>query len=312
MTQENVMSGEATVSPEKKPKKHNRQYTLRESLLGYLFASPWIIGFIALMAFPLFYSLYLSFTNARTSSLFVNFVGWNNYRAILKDSAFWNSLLHTLWFVCLSVPLNLLFSLGIALLLNAKIPGKKFYRVLYYLPTLVTIVAVVFLWKQMLSSSGVVNTMLSWFHISGPDWFNDYKWATPGLVLMGMWSVGGTIIVFLSGLTDCPPELYEAISIDGVGAFAKFFNVTMPSISSIVFYNLLTGTIAAFQTFVQPMLMTGGAYNTDYLGYQIYYTGFTVGRQGYASAMSWLMLVVVAVFVALIKYGQKKLVVYND
>ncbi len=135
MTQENVMSGEATVSPEKKPKKHNRQYTLRESLLGYLFASPWIIGFIALMAFPLFYSLYLSFTNARTSSLFVNFVGWNNYRAILKDSAFWNSLLHTLWFVCLSVPLNLLFSLGIALLLNAKIPGKKFYRVLYYLPT---------------------------------------------------------------------------------------------------------------------------------------------------------------------------------
>ncbi len=91
MTQENVMSGEATVSPEKKPKKHNRQYTLRESLLGYLFASPWIIGFIALMAFPLFYSLYLSFTNARTSSLFVDFVGWNNYRAILKDSAFWNS-----------------------------------------------------------------------------------------------------------------------------------------------------------------------------------------------------------------------------
>ena len=264
------------------------------------------------MAFPLFYSLYLSFTNARTSSLIAGFVGWNNYKAILKDASFWSSLIHTLWFVCMSVPLNLIFSLGIALLLNAKIPGKKFYRVLYYLPTLVTIVAVVFLWKQMLSPSGVVNTMLSWFHVSGPDWFNDYKWATPGLVLMGMWSVGGTIIVFLSGLTDCPSELYEAISIDGGGAFAKFFNVTMPSLSSIVFYNLLTGTIAAFQTFVQPMLMTGGAYNTDYLGYRIYYTGFTVGRQGYASAMSWLMLVVVAAFVGLIKFGQKKLVVYND
>lgn len=293
-------------------KKRNRQYSVRESVMGYLFAAPWIVGFIALMAFPLFYSLYLSFTNARTSSVFVDFVKLNNYKAIITDKSFWSSLLHTLEFVCMSVPLNLLFSLAIALLLNAKIPGKKFYRVLYYLPTLVTIVAVVFLWKQMLSSSGVINTVLSWFHIQGPDWFNDYKWATPGLVMMGMWSVGGTIIVFLSGLTDCPVELYEAITIDGGGTFAKFFNVTLPSISSIIFYNLLTGTIAAFQTFVQPMLMTSGAYNTDYLGYEIYYIGFTVGRQGYASAMSWLMLIVVAVFVAIIKFGEKKLVVYND
>lgn len=312
MVKENVITGETPVPPQKKPKKRNREYKLQESLLGYLFASPWIIGFIGLMAFPLLYSLYLSFTNAKTSSLFVDFIKMDNYKAIVKDVNFWNSLLHTLWFVCMSVPLNLVFSLGIALLLSAKIPGKKFYRVLYYLPTLVTIVAVVFLWKQMLSSSGVINTMLSWFHITGPDWFNDYKWATPGLVLMGMWSVGGTIIVFLSGLTDCPPELYEAISIDGGGAFVKFFNVTLPSISSIIFYNILTGTIAAFQTFVQPMLMTNGAYNTDYLGYKIYNMGFTVGLQGYASAMSWMMLVVVAVFVALIKYGQKKLVVYND
>lgn len=295
-----------------KSKTRNHRYSVRESVLGYLFASPWIVGFLVLMAFPLFYSLYLSFTNARTSSLFIDFVKLNNYRAILTDKIFWNSLVHTMEFVCLSVPVNLLYSLGIALLLNAKIPGKKFYRVLYYIPTLVTTVAVVFLWKQILSSSGIFNTVLSWFGIHGPDWFHDYNWATPGLVVMGMWSVGGTIIVFLSGLTDCPPELYEAITIDGGGAFAKFFNVTLPSISSIIFYNLLTGTIAAFQTFIQPMLMTSGAYNTDYLAYQIYYTGFTVGRQGYASAMSWLMLVVVALFIAIIKFGEKKLVVYND
>ena len=293
-------------------KQRNHRYSVRESVMGYLFASPWIIGFVLLMAFPLFYSLYLSFTNSRASSLMVRFVNLSNYKAILKDSTFWSSLSYTLEYVCLSVPVNLVLSLGIAMLLNANIPGKKFYRVLYYLPTLVTIVAVVFLWEQMLSSSGIVNTVLSWVGIQGPDWFNDYVWATPGLVLMGTWSIGGTIIIFLSGLTDCPVELYEAITIDGGGVFSKFAKVTLPAISSIIFYNLLTGTIAAFQAFVQPMLITNGAYNTSYLAYKIYYDGFTKGLQGYASAMSWLMMIVVALFIILIKFGQKKLVVYND
>lgn len=293
-------------------KKKTHKYSVQESVMGYLFAAPWIIGFLLLTAFPLFYSLYLGFSDARTSSMFVQTVGWRNFSAILTDKIFWGSLGHTLEFVCLSVPINLVLSLGIAMLLNAKIPGKKVYRVLYYLPTLVTIVAVAYLWKQMLSASGVVNTVLAGFGIHGPDWFYDYQWATPGLVFMGTWSIGGTIIIYLSGLTDCPVELYEAITIDGGGAFSKFCHVTLPSISSIIFYNLLTGTIAAFQTFVQPMLMTNGQYNTDYLGYLIYYTGFTEGMQGYASAMSWLMLIVVAVFILLIKFGEKKLVVYND
>lgn len=293
-------------------KQKTHKYSVRESVLGYLFSAPWIIGFLLLMAFPLCYSLYLSFTNARTSSMFVQIVNLKNFETILTDKLFWGSLGHTLEFVCLSVPINLVLSVGIAMLLNAKIPGKKFYRVLYYLPTLVTIVAVAYLWQQMFAATGVINTVLSWFGIKGPDWLYDYKWATPGLVMMGTWSIGGTIIIFLSGLTDCPAELYEAVKIDGGGAVRRFITVTLPSLSSIIFYNLLTGTIAAFQTFVQPMLMTNGQYNTDYLAYRIYYAGFTEGMQGYASAMSWLMLVVVAAFIALIKFGEKKLVVYND
>lgn len=280
--------------------------------MGYLFAAPWLIGFVVLMAFPLFYSLYLSFTNATTTSISTQWRGISYYKTILADPVFWGSVSNTLKFVLLSVPLNLLFSLYLALLLNAKVPGRKLFRALYYIPTLVTIVAVVYLWRQLLGSSGVINQVLSWFGVSGPDWFHDYTWATPGLAIMGMWSVGGVVVIFLSALTDVPAELYEAVSVDGGGWFTKFFHVTLPMISPILFYNLLTATIAAFQVFVQPMLMTGGDYNTNYLGYSIYTTGFTVGRQGYASTMSWIMLAIVGVFVLVIQLARKRWAFYND
>ena len=280
--------------------------------MGYLFAAPWLIGFVVLMAFPLFYSLYLSFTNATTTSMSTQWRGISYYKTILADPVFWGSVSNTLKFVLLSVPLNLLFSLYLALLLNAKVPGRKLFRALYYIPTLVTIVAVVYLWRQLLGSSGVINQVLSWFGVSGPDWFHDYTWATPGLAIMGMWSVGGVVVIFLSALTDVPAELYEAVSVDGGGWFTKFFHVTLPMVSPILFYNLLTATIAAFQVFVQPMLMTGGDYNTNYLGYSIYTTGFTVGRQGYASAMSWIMLAIVGVFVLVIQLARKRWAFYND
>lgn len=293
-------------------KKRLKMYSTRETVLGYLFASPWIIGFLLLTAFPLFYSLYLSFTNATTTSMVMDFKGLANYKVIVQDSSFWQSVENTVKFVLMSVPLNILFSLYLAMLLHVKVKSAKLFRALYYIPTLVTIVAVVYLWQQLLGASGVVNQLLGVFGIEGPDWFNDYTWATPGLAIMGMWSVGGTVVVFLSSLTDVPQELYEAVAVDGGSAITKFFHVTVPAISPIVFYNLLTATIAAFQTFVQPMLMTGGEYNTNYLGYYIYQTGFTVGRQGYASAISWLMLIVMGVFVLVIQAARKKWAFYND
>lgn len=293
-------------------KQKYKMYNTREAVTGYIFASPWIIGFLLLTAFPLFYSLFLSFTNATTTSMNMDFKGIANYKAILSDPYFWGSLKNTVKFVCLSVPLNILFSLYLALLLNSRVKGAKVFRALYYIPTLVTIVAVVYLWLQLLGASGVVNQLLGVFGIEGPDWFHDYTWATPGLAVMGMWSVGGTVVVFLSSLTDTPRHLYEAVEMDGGSWWTKFFHVTLPSISPIVFYNLLTATIAAFQTFVQPMLMTGGEYNTNYLGYYIYTTGFTVGRQGYASAISWLMMIFMGIFVAVIQLARKKWAFYND
>lgn len=292
----------------KKFKKYNR----REAIMGMMFAAPWLIGFIMLMAFPLFYSLYLSCTNATTSSLFIEWRGLQNYKIILTDPEFWKSVVYTIEFVALSVPLNLLFALSLALLLNAKVRGRNVFRALYYIPTLVSIVSVVYLWKQLLGPSGVFNSVLSLVGINGPDWFHNYQWATVGLAIMGMWSVGGTIVIFLSSLTDVPVELYEAVSVDGGNSISKFIHVTLPAISPILFYNLLTATIAGFQVFVQPMLMTSGEYNTNYMGYSIYYTGFTVGRQGYASAMSWIMLVIISVFVLIIQLARKKWAFYNN
>ena len=291
-----------------KSKKYNR----REAIIGVVFAAPWLIGFLLLMAFPLLYSLYLSCTNATTSSLLTEWRGLQNYKMILTDPAFWQSVGYTLEYVALSVPINLAFALSLALLLNSKVRGRKMFRALYYIPTLVSIVSVVYLWKQMLGATGIINTVLSWVGIVGPDWFHDYKWATSGLVIMGMWSVGGTIVIFLSSLTDVPLELYEAVSVDGGNAITKFFRVTVPAISPILFFNLLTATIAGFQVFVQPMLMTAGEYNTNYMGYYTYYTGFTIGRQGYASAMSWIMLAIISVFVLIIQLARKKWAFYND
>lgn len=295
-----------------KEKKRIKKYNKKEAAIGILFASPWIIGFVLLMAFPLLYSLYLSCTNATTSSIFTEWRGLQNYKVILTSPDFYKSIKYTIQYVVLSVPLNLLFSLFLAMLLNAKVRGKKFFRALYYIPTLVSIVSVVYLWKQLLGSSGALNRLLALIGITGPDWFYDYKWATTGLAIMGMWSVGGVIVIFLSSLTDVPVELYEAVSVDGGNGIAKFFHVTIPAISPILFYNLLTSTIAAFQVFVQPMLMTSGEYNTNYMGYYIYYTGFTVGRQGFASAMSWIMLVIISVFVVIIQMARKRWAFYND
>jgi multiple sugar transport system permease protein len=293
-------------------KKH-KKYNAREAAVGYVFAAPWLIGFLFLMVFPLGYLGYLSMTNANIQSLFTEWRGLTNFENIFKDTEFWQQTWHTLIFVFLSVPVNLIFSLFLAMLLHSKVFGVKVYRVMFYLPTLVTIVAVALLWKQILNGeSGILNSFLSVFGIKGPAWLSDYFWAIPALVLMGTWSVGGTVIIFLAGLTDVPSSLYEAADIDGAGKVTKFFKITLPTLSPVIFYNLLMALIAGFQTFAQPLLMTGGNYNTKFLGYAIYYTAFTLGRLGYAAAYGWIMLIIVLLFVLIVKFVEKRLIFYND
>ncbi len=293
-------------------KLRRRKYAKGEALAGVLFALPWIVGFLLLTLFPFVYSLYLSFTNASTSSLLTDWRGFANYRAILTDQNFWESVKNTLAYVAMAVPMAILFALMLALLLNMKLKSSKVFRTLYYIPTLVNIVSVIFLWQQLLGPDGLFNWLLSLIGVEGPDWFRDYRFASLGLAIMGTWSVGGTIVIFLSSLIDVPEELYDAVEVDGGRSWVKFRHVTLPSISPILFYVLLTSTIASFQTFVQPMLMTDGAYNTNYMAYEIFITGFTVGRQGYASAQSWLMLIIIALFVFIIQKARKRWAFYGE
>jgi len=294
--------------------KAQKNYHKSELAAGYLFALPWIAGFLFLQVFPLCYLAWLSLTNASINSLTIQWRGLNNFINLFKDTEFWEQVFHTLVYVFLSVPVNLIFALSLALLLHTRAPGFQVYRVVFYLPTLVTIVAVALLWKQIFNyQDGVLNTLLRSLGIQGPAWLGDYFWATPSLVLMGTWSVGGTVVIFLAGLTDVPVSMYEAADIDGAGHIRKFFTITLPVLSPVIFYNLLMAVIGSFQVFAQPLLMTNGDYNTKYLGLVIYDTAFGgMGRMGYASAQSWIMLAIVLVFVLVIKTVEKKLVFYNN
>lgn len=297
--------------------KEKRKYELKEILTGYAFASPWIIGFLFLFVTSFVYLVYLSLTDARTSSINMHFQGFKNfiniYNDIFIDREMGRQIIHTLIYVMLSVPINLVLSLFFAMLLHVKIKGAKIFRVMFYLPTLVTIVAVALLWQQILNYSGILNGFLKTFGIQGPDWLKSDFWALPSLVIMGTWSIGGVVVLFLAGLVDVPITLYEAADIDGANSATKFFRITLPSLSPVIFYNLLMAVIASFQVFAQPMLMTQGQYNTKFLGYVIYDMAFgQKGRIGYASAQSLVLLVIVMLFVAIIKIIEKKLIFYND
>ena len=297
--------------------KLKRKHYFKEVLTAYGFAAPWILNFLLLFVFPFFFLVYLSFTDAKTTSIIMNFQGFKNFKNILYDifidGELGRQIIHTLIYVLSSVPINLIFALVLALLLHTNVKGTKIFRVMFYLPTLVTIVAVALLWQQILNYNGILNTVLRVFGIQGPDWLKDYFWALPSLVIMGTWSVGGVVVLFLAGLIDIPKTLYEAADIDGAKAHTKFFRITLPMLSPVIFYNLLMAIIAGFQAFAQPMLMTQGNYNTKFMGYVIYDTAFGGrGQIGYAAALSLTLLVIVMVFVGIIKFTEKKLIFYND
>jgi multiple sugar transport system permease protein len=297
--------------------KNKKKHDLKEILTGYAFALPWILNFLCLFVFPCGFLMYLSFTDAKTSSIAMKFLGLRNFRNIFHDifidGELGRQIIHTVIYVMLSVPLNLAIALFLAMLLHTKVKGTQIFRVMFYLPTLVTIVAIALLWQQILNYNGILNTVLRLFNIQGPDWLRDYFWALPSLVIMATWSIGGIVVLFLAGLIDVPTTLYEAADIDGAKPVTKFVKITLPMLSPIIFYNLLMAVIAGFQVFAQPMLMTGGAYNTKFMGYVIYDTAFGQrGQIGYASAQSLVLLVIVMVFVAIIKFIEKKLIFYND
>jgi multiple sugar transport system permease protein len=289
-----------------------RSLRLREELSGYLFIAPWIIGFLFLMLGPLLFSLYTSFTNYNITSE-MEFIGLENYkRMFTADQLFWTSLWNTLYYVLFSVPVTTAGAILLAVLLNQRVPGMKWYRTLYYLPAVLSGVAVYLLWMQLLSpSTGLVNTALSWFGIKGPAWLFNPDWTKPALILMKLWSVGGGMLLYLASLQGVPKTMYEAADIDGAGSLQKFFYITIPMITPVIFFDVVTSLIGGFQIFQEAYVMTengdGGPVNSLlFYNLHMWNNAFEMFNMGYASSMAWVLFVIVMILTVLnLKLGKK-------
>lgn len=284
----------------------------KDNLAGYLFISPWIIGFIGLTLGPLIFSLAASFTDYNITSK-MNFIGFENFkRMFTMDDLFRTSLFNTLYYVIFSVPMTTAGAIVLGVLLNQKVKGMKFFRTIYYLPAVLSGVAVYFLWMQLLSpSTGLVNTMLGWFGIEGPAWLFDPEWTKPALLLMKMWSVGGGMLLYLASLQGVSPQMYEAADIEGASSWQKFLHITLPMISPIIFFDVITSTIGSFQIFQEAYVMTengSGGPGNSLLFYNLHMwnNAFEVFNMGYASAMAWLLFIIVMILTVVnMKLGKR-------
>jgi multiple sugar transport system permease protein len=281
---------------------------------GLLFISPWLVGFLVFYLYPALASLYYSFTDFRILRE-PEWIGLQNYQRMVNDPLFWKALSNTLWLVVVMVPISVAVALGVALLLNVRgILGMSVFRTIFYLPVVVPAVASAVLWIWLLNPKyGLVNAALGVVGIDGPQWFYDASWAKPGLVLMAVWAVGDVIIIYLGALQGVPRDLYDAAEVDGAGVWAKLRNVTIPMISPAILFNLVTGAIGAFQYFTQAYVVSegtvgrgtgavGGTQNSLlFYGLSIYNQAFRYFQLGYASAMAWvLMLIILATTVLLL------------
>lgn len=282
----------------------------RQQVNGLLFTSLWIVGFGVFLLYPVLASLVYSFCDYSVFQPPV-FIGLSNYEKLWHDDVFWLSLKNTLFYAAVSVPLGTAVSVSLALLLNVEVKGRAFFRTLFYLPSIVPVVASSMLWLWIFNGQyGILNwaltPLLGWFGASPPAWLGDPDWAKPALILMSVWGVGNSMVIYLAGLQDVPRSLHEAAVLDGASAWQRFWHVTLPVISPVVYFNVIMGLIGALQVFTQVFVIaagTGGNANPlegnparSTLFYTIYLfsTAFYDLRMGYASALAWVLFVVVA------------------
>ncbi|TXN30907.1 carbohydrate ABC transporter permease [Lacisediminihabitans profunda] len=288
---------------------------------AFLFLLPWLIGLLVFSIGPILASLYLSFTdyNLLKSPLKYPpvFTGLENYMKMFSDPAFWNSFRVTVTYVAVSVPLQLALALALALLLDRGMRGLGFYRSIFYLPSLLGgSVAVAILWRQVFSKDGLLNGFLGLFGIDAPGWIGHPDYALGTIVILHIWTFGSPMIIFLAGLRQIPEMYHEAASVDGAGRARKFFSITLPLLTPIIFFNLVLQIIFAFQTFTQAYVVSGGtggpADSTMFYTLFLYRIGFLQYNMGYASAMAWFLLIVIAAFTAFNFWLSKFWVFYDD
>lgn len=291
-----------------------RKLARREAVNCYLFISPWIIGFSVFIIGPMVTSFILSFAQCSIISP-AKFVGLNNYIYMFtKDLAFRQSLKVTFIYTMGSVPLNLIGSLGLALLLNQKIPALAWFRTGYYLPAIMTGVPVALLWMWIFNPEyGIMNQLLYIFGIQGPAWLFSTEWVIPAFIIMSFWTIGGSMILYLAGLQGIPTQLYEAAKIDGANKWYSFWKITLPLITPIIFFNLVMSIIGSFQVFTQAFVMTqGGPMNASllYVLY-LYRNAFSYFKMGYACGLAWILFFIILFFTALLFKFSNRWVYYE-
>ncbi|GAB2455587.1 multiple sugar transport system permease protein [Conyzicola lurida] len=293
-------SGSSDDSRKTSPTPGRLKANRRENVAGYSFLLPWMIGFLGLTLGPMIYSLYLSFTKYNLFSD-PQFVGFDNYvRMFTQDPQFMQSVQITLIYVLVGTPVKLAAALGVAMLLNYRNKGSGFFRSSFYAPSLIgASVSVAIVWRAMFSSGGPVDSSLSIFGINIGGWVGNISLVLPMMILLAVWQFGAPMVIFLAGLKQIPQELYEAASVDGAGPVRKFKSVTLPMLSSVIFFNLLLETINAFQVFSSAFIISNGsggpAGMTNFYTLYLYKRGFADGQMGYAAAMAWVLLIVVAI-----------------
>ncbi len=285
-----------------------------EAFWFYLIISPWLIGVLAFSLIPFLASFYLSFTSYDMANPAV-WIGTGNYtRMLSEDPLFLKSLSVTAIWVFGGVPLRLAVALIFAVLLNQKVLGMGIFRTIYYLPSVVSGVAVALLWMWVLQPQfGILNFALRQVGLVAPPWLASPQWALPGFIVMSLWSTGSTMIIFLAGLQGIPSELYEAAEIDGAGKIRQFFGVTIPLITPVILFNLVMGIIHSFQVFTQAFVMTNGGPANATLFYVLYLyrVAFQYSQMGYASAMAWVLFLIILVLTLLVFRSSDRWVYYE-
>lgn len=262
----------------------------REAIAFYLFISPWIIGFLAFTLGPMLASLYFSFTSYDIVHL-PQWVGARNYGILFSTPLFWQSIKVTLSYGIPALFLGLVLGMALAILLNQKLPGLGVWRTIYYLPSVISGVPVALLWLLIFQPQwGILNEALAFLHIPGPQWQYSAHWVIPMFIIMGLWGVGGSMLIYLGGLQGIPTHLYEAAEIDGAGAWRRLFNITLPMLSPVILFNLILGIITVFSYFTNAFVMTQGGpnYASYFYLYYLFDNAWTYLRMGLASAQAWL------------------------
>jgi multiple sugar transport system permease protein len=286
----------------------------REAIRGYLFIAPAVLGFLLWVAGPMVISAWLSLTEWDLLSP-PEFVGLSNYQAMLKDPLFWQSLKVTAYFTLVSVPLFQGLAFAVALLMNVKVRGITIFRTVYYLPSIVPVVANALLWAWVFNSDfGLLNAALRTLGLPKVLWLQDPSWAMPALITMSLWGLGGAMLIYLAGLQGVPQQLYEAAEIDGANHWNRFRHVTIPMMSPVIFFNLVLGLIGALQTFTQGYIITNGGPQNSTLFYALYLyrRAFTDFKMGYAAALAWVLFTIVLVLSLLVFRYLGRQVHYED